>query len=71
MKLYYEALSKIPPEFIDDKTYCCTFGSNSVMLANPKYPPMQYCANDRKWKQIELKLGAWKITEGKWNIDDS
>lgn len=69
MKLYYEALSKIPPEFIDDETRCCTFGDCAVMLANPKFPPMQYCESDKIWKRIGFNPGDWKITQRIANIE--
>ena len=62
MKLYYEALSKIPKRFIDDETKCCEFGDNAVMLANPKFAPMQYTKTHRRWMKIGIDKGAWKIT---------
>ena len=60
--LYYEALSKIPKRFIDDETKACEFGDNAIMLANPKFAPMQYTQTHRRWMKIGIDKGDWKIT---------
>lgn len=62
MKLYYEALSKIPKMFIDDETKCCEFGDNAIILANPKFPPMQYTKTHKRWMRIDLS-GDWRLTQ--------
>ena len=51
MKIYYEALSKIPKRFIDDETKCCTMGYDRVFLTNPKYAPLMYIKG--RWQFIK------------------
>jgi len=50
-KLYYEALSKIPKRFIDDKTRCTEWKEGkTLIIANSKYAPMKF--ENGKWKFI-------------------
>ena len=52
-KLYYEALSKIPKRFIDEETACAEF-QDHIIIVNPKFAPMIYRFNDRRWKRLTL-----------------
>ena len=61
MKIYYEALSKIPPQFIHDKTQCCTVGEDKVILANPEFCPMMY--KNGKWSEIETQFTPFLFNE--------
>lgn len=68
--LQYEALSKIPKRFIDGETVhttsnFCSIGE--VWLANPKYAPMIYDENKRKWRKLQVtisKKGTVKKRKG-------
>lgn len=53
MKLYYEALSKIPKKFIDDDTRATIWDKEMVVMANPKYRPMIYTKKNG-WKLLKV-----------------
>lgn len=54
-KLFYEALSRIPKRFIDDKTVHIVWfwkEEKTVYITNPKYEPMMYAKG--KWHYLKL-----------------
>ncbi|MFA5186869.1 MAG: hypothetical protein WC551_10355 [Patescibacteria group bacterium] len=53
-KLILEALSKMPKRFIDDDTIYTPFGPDMVFIANPKYRPMVYTIEKRRWRYVEF-----------------
>lgn len=53
MRIYFEALSKIPKKFIHNGTKCTTYGKNMVVMCNPNFQPMTYTRKNG-WKKIKL-----------------
>lgn len=56
MRLYYEALSKIPKRFIHSKTQVVTYTEDRIVLCNPNFEPMIYVRNENKWRKIKPDL---------------
>lgn len=54
-KLYYEALRCLPERFIDDETRSTQCDEDAIIAANPKYPPMVYKRQTRKWIEISYE----------------
>ena len=61
-KLILEAFSKIPKRFIDDKTVWQDFGPDVLYIANPKYPPMVYSSEYRRWRYVKFNPGKFRLT---------
>lgn len=53
MKIYFEALSKIPKKFIHDDTRATITPTGCPVIANPKFEPMIY---NRKtgWQKLKF-----------------
>ncbi len=50
-KLFYEALKKLPDEYIDDATQTVQLGKDMVVAVNAKLEPIAY----------SLKTGEWEL----------
>ncbi len=55
-KLYLESIQALPKKFIDDETRVAVWTENMVIVANPKFAPMEYLVATKQWELIKLDM---------------
>lgn len=63
MRLYYEALTKIPKKFIHSKTQTVRYCEDRVVLCNPNFAPMIYVRKEKKWRLLKPEFGTFMKNE--------
>lgn len=63
MRLYYEALSKIPKKFIHSETQAIRYCEDRVVLCNPNFAPMIYVRKEKKWRILKSEFGSFLKNE--------
>jgi len=66
--LYYEALRVLPKSFIDDETRATAWSADMIIAANPKYAPIEYTRQAKKWVKIDYNVGKFKAKIGKMEL---
>jgi hypothetical protein len=51
-KFYFEAMSKIPEQFIDGKTAVCQL-EDCIVIMNPDHQPMVYRKRNKAWEVLK------------------
>lgn len=55
-KFYFEAIRKLPENFVDDETRIIVPDSvrrNWLIATNPKHPPIKYFVETKKWSDLK------------------
>lgn len=52
-RLFYAAMKKMPSRFVDEKTEYTIF-CNTLFLANPKFAPVRFTEENKKWERIPV-----------------